>query len=138
MHTVISTRALSASPSKRLHELACHKSYAPLKIKSHSEWDWGEWMSDMNTLKIPSATGRLESLAQPKDHVQEYQPPRDVEWKVPPMALKHTASDRLNQLSQFKQIPNRWHVSRAALRAKPSPTIENLARPIPRKCVQRK
>ena len=117
-----------------------------MKIKSHSEWEWGEWTSDLKTAKIPPASARVEILAEPKQHMQGYEPPRDIQWKILPKTLKYTASDRLNQLAQFKNIPgfqedynpNCWHVSRAALRAKASPTIENLAKPIPRKCRQRK
>ena len=143
----ISRQALSATPSRRLINLARHKIYLPLHIKPQSEWDWGEWTSDINTAALQTTpSGRVIELSQPKNPPAAYQPCRQVQWPISPLSLQHVPSDRLVKLACPKQIPgyqedydpHAWSVSRAALLAQTSPCIENLAKPLPRKCRQKR
>ena len=138
---------LNATPSNRTIQLAKHKTYDPLLIKPDSEWDWGEWPSDMKPAALNATPSqRVSELATPKSLPTDYQPCKKVQWVIPRSALSHIAGERLTKLALPKQIvgyqedydPNAWKVSRAALLARPSPCIENLAKPIPRKCRQKK
>ena len=147
MRTVIPRPTLSAKPSARIAELARHKSYNLLQIKPHSEWDWGEWNSDINQSALTAiASERTIMLAQPKSSHRLYRPNRAVQWPIASHTLKHMASERVNKLAEPRQIsgyhedynPNRWTVSRAALLAQPSPRLDELATPLPRKCRTRK
>lgn len=143
----ISRRALSATPSRRLIYLARPKIYLPLYIKPHSEWDWGEWTSDIKTAALQATPSeRITELSQPKTPPPTYQPCRQVQWPISPASLQHVPNDRLVKLACPKQIPgyqedydpHAWSVSKAALLAQTSPGIDNLAKPLPRKCRQKK
>ena len=143
----IPQRALTANPSTRTHSLAVHKTYHPLSIKQDSEWEWEAWLSDVKPSALNATpTSRVTELATPKCPHRDYQPSRRVQWIIPQTALLHTAGERLIKLANPKQLTgyhedynsNRWKVSKAALMAQPSPCIENLAKPIPRKCRQKK
>ncbi len=138
---------MTAQPRPRTAQLAEYKKYHSLSIKPNSEWEWEAWSSDVVPSALnASATLRVTELATPKCPPKDYQPSRRVQWIVPRAALLHTAGERLTKLANSKQIPgyqedynpNRWNVSKAALMAQPSPCIENLAKPIPRKCRQKK
>ena len=145
--TKVSRKALSARPSPRITQLAAHKNYPLLPIKPQSEWEWSQWDSEImpQTLQF-TPTPRLEELATPKFLPKQHQPPRPTQWIISKATLQHVATDRLAKLAQAKQVPGyqkdynprAWSVSKAALLAHPSPCIENLAKPIPRKCRQKK
>ena len=145
--TKVSCKALSARPSPRITQLAAHKNYPLLPIKPQSEWEWSQWDSEImpQTLQF-TPTPRLEELATPKFLPKQHQPPRPTQWIISKATLQHVATDRLAKLAQAKQVPGyqkdynprAWSVSKAALLAHPSPCIENLAKPIPRKCRQKK
>ena len=145
--TVIPRAASSARPSHRLRQLAKHKMYLPLEIKEESEWDWGEWKSDINHAALhadPSA--RVIELSLPKKTHEHYLPNKAVMWPIQKSALQHSASEQQMKLGQPKQIPryqedynpHRWTVSRAALMAQASPRLEELSKQLPRKCCTRK
>lgn len=145
--TRVSRRALSACPSPRIRQLATHKNYPSLPIKPQSEWEWCQWTSDIPSKALQAtATARLEELATPKTLPKSHQPSKPTQWIISKATLQHMATDRLAKLAQAKQVPGyqkdynprAWIVSRAALLAQPSPLIENLAKPIPRKCRQKK
>lgn len=54
-----------------------HKTYPPLPIKANSEWDWGEWESDITTAtKNAVASPRVTTLADPKKAHPHYEPCR--------------------------------------------------------------
>ena len=147
MITVIPRAAFSARASQRVQHLARHKTYPPLKIKEDSEWDWGEWKSDISRLALRAdPSPRVTELSLPKTTDKLYAPNRSAIWPVKRSTLQHTASERQVKLSQPKQIPryqedynpHRWTVSRAALMAQASPRLEELSKPLPRKCCTRK
>lgn len=65
--TAIPSSAICVRPSGHLSRLARHKTYPPLLVKPNSEWDWGEWNTDISrTAKIAVASPRVSSLAEPK------------------------------------------------------------------------
>ena len=145
--TVIPRAAFSARPSQRLRQLARHKTYLPLQIKEESEWDWGEWRSDINHAALRTdPSPRVVELSSPKKTHKLYAPNRATIWPVKRSALQHGASERQIKLGQPKQIPryqedynpHRWTVSRAALMAQASPRLEELSKQLPRKCCTRK
>ena len=116
-------------------------------IKPHTEWDWGEWLSDINPLALKATpSSRLEELSQAKHPPKTYQLCRRVQWVIPSAVLRHSTSERVTKLACPKHItgyqedydPHTWRVSPAALYAQSSPCIESLAKPIPRKCRQKK
>lgn len=140
--TVIPKSALSARASNRIAELAGHKTYPSLPIKPNSDWDWGEWkteISEATRLATPSA--RVVSLAQPKNTHPCFESNRGVQWKVNKACLSHVASDLTMKLARPKSHnaaledynPRAWSVSRAALMAQASPRLTELATPLPRK-----
>lgn len=140
--TVIPSSALLIAPSSRLHELARHKTFPPLHIKSQSEWDWGEWESDINPAALSATPSQhICSLADPKQTPERYVGPRQVHWDVGKAARNHLASDRTTKLARPKNKhedtadydPQTYVVSRSALITQPSPRINQLATPIPRK-----
>ena len=145
--TIIPPAALRASATKRVTELSKHKTYPPLLIMDDSEWDWGEWQS-----QIPPATlsatvsSRVEHLAGAKKCSQDYNPPKSVQWPIKQSTLSAVATDRVKKLSQAKSKneqyedydPKAWKVSPAALHAQASQRLEELSTPIPRKCRTKK
>ena len=145
--TVIPGPALQAAPTSRLSELARHKTYPPLMIKPRSQWDWEEWQSDINPAALSAiASGRVCSLADPKNTPEKYAGPRPVVWEVGKTARNHIASDRTSKLARPKNKhedtadydPYTYVVSRSALIAQPSPRINELAVPLPRKVQTKK
>ena len=147
MKTVIPKSALSVHPSNRLLQLSRHKTYPPLPIKPSSEWDWGEWETDINQAsKLAEASPRVGTLAEPKNTHQRFEPCRDVQWKVSRASLSHIATDLTLKLARPKSHnaaqedynPRAWSVSRAALMAQASPRLGELATPLPRKVTPKK
>ena len=56
----------------RLGQLAKPKTYGGLPIKKMSEWDWGEWSSDVKSLKNYTCSSRVDQLAEPKATHEKY------------------------------------------------------------------
>lgn len=140
--TVIPEAALTVRPSKRLTRLSRHKTYPPLLIKNESEWDWGEWTSDISSAaKNATASSRIISLAEPKTTHPLYKKPREIQWEQSKEALSYMATERVGQLAKPKNRyveledydPQAWTVSLAARNAKASPRVDELATPLPRK-----
>lgn len=140
--TVIPMTALRVRPTQRLKQLSRHKTYPPLHIKKDSEWDWGEWVSDISpAAKNATASGHIVRLAEPKEDHALYKQCRQVQWKVTKEAQSHVASERVLKLAKPKNRnldledydPRAWNVSIAALNAKASSRIDELATPLPRK-----
>ena len=140
--TVIPSSALRVHPTQRLVRLSRHKTYPPLPIKNNSEWDWGEWATDIGqAAKTAQASMRVSGLAEPKLTHNSYKPCRTVQWEVSKAALSHSATERTQKLSQPKSHnpsledynPQAWNVSRGALLAQASPRLSELSTPLPRK-----
>lgn len=75
--TVVPEAALCVFPSERLSHLARHKTYPPLPIRPHTEWEWGEWTSDVTAAaKRAEASGRVMQLAETKKDHDLYRPCR--------------------------------------------------------------
>ena len=145
--TIVPRATKSAKPSRRIAELARHKTYSPLLIKPQSEWDWDEWQNNISPPALAAvATERITSLARSKPLHDSYQLSKPVQWPIAQHTLAHMASERLSKLSEARQLsgyredydPNTYVVSRAALLAQPSPRLDELAIPLPRKCRTRK
>lgn len=145
--TTVPETVLRARPSRHLCRLARHKTYPPLPIKPHSEWEWGEWEADISTAaRNALSSARVATLAEPKAAHQQYQPCKDVQWSVSKAALTRMASERMHKLARPKNRhgemedynPHAWSVSRAALTAQASTRIAELATPLPRKCRTKK
>lgn len=137
--------ALQSAASTRLEKLAQPKTYEPLPIKSDSEWDWGEWTSAIpKEVKGHVASARLEQLAEARSCPEGYLDNRQIEWPVARTALQMQATTRLQQLARPKtrqaldQDYDPYKVSFAARMAVPSPRVEDLAVPIPRKVRNKK
>lgn len=138
--SVVPDSAMNVQPTKRLEQLCQPKAYAPLPIKSDSDWDWGDW-----ALTVPKAaashvaSARLEQLAEPKPSSSNYVGNRSVIWPVAPAAMRVQATTRVQQLARPKtrqaldQDYDPYKVSFAARMAVPSPRVVDLALPIPRK-----
>ena len=103
VQTVVSEAAMKAEPSQRIEVLANAKTYAPLKIKPNSEWDWSEWESDLtDAAKNASASDRVLVLSNPKQPHRNYQEGRPVIWEVSQSAQKALPSLRVQQLARPK------------------------------------
>lgn len=133
---------MKAEPSERTEILAKPKTYAPLKIKENSEWDWSLWESDLpEAAKKATASERVVVLANPKETHKNYKEGRHVIWQVPEGAKKALPSLRIQQLARPKSRskynedydPNTWKVSSGAKVAQATPRISELATPLPRK-----
>lgn len=142
VQTVVSEAAMKAEPSQRIETLSQAKSYAPLKIKSSSEWDWSEWESDLTeAAKNANASERVLVLSNPKLPHRSYKEARPVVWEVSQSAMKTLPSLRVQQLARPKSRSqynedydaSAWKVSQGAKSAQATPRIAELAMPIPRK-----
>ncbi|XP_065652168.1 sperm microtubule associated protein 2 isoform X2 [Hydra vulgaris] len=141
VYTVISSSAKKALPSDRVQMLAKPKLSTELGIKPDSCWDYSEWHSDVSEAALkcePSA--RVVQLAEPKKLYASYKECRSVIWDVSCGAKNALPTIRVQQLalpkkSQYKEdYDSDWDkVNPTALVAKPSPRIEELAQPLPRK-----
>lgn len=144
---VIPRSALLVAPSPRLQRLARHKTYPPLHIKLHSEWDWDEWKSEINPAALNARPSQhICSLADPKQTPERYMGPRHVRWDVGKAAQNYLTSDRITKLARPKNRheatedydPRTFTVAHSALIAQSSPRINQLALPIPRKVRMKK
>lgn len=142
MMTKIPKAALLCRPSERIRQLARHKIHSPQDMKYNEDAEWQNWelgQQDLDSIPHPSA--RLVSLALPKLLNNSYVPPRLCKWDVTKEARNCVATERVHKLARPKNKhpegedydPHTWSVSRSALLAHPSPRIEELATPIPRK-----
>lgn len=147
VQTVVSETAMKAEPSQRIEFLAQAKTYAPLKIKPNSDWDWSEWESDLTeAAKNASTPERVLVLSNPKQPHRSYQEGRPVIWEVSQSAQKALPSLRVQQLARPKSRSqynedydaNAWKVSQGAKAAQATPRIAELAAPIPRKVRSKK
>jgi len=147
VQTVVSEAAMKTEPSQRMEALAQPKTYAPLKIKSNSEWDWSEWESDLTeAAKNATASDRVLVLSNPKLPHRSYKEGRPVIWEVSQSAQKALPSLRVQQLARPKSRSqynedydaNAWKVSQGAKSAQATPRIAELAVPIPRKVRSKK
>ncbi|XP_034530887.1 theg spermatid protein [Notolabrus celidotus] len=90
------------------------------------------------------ASAHIELLATPKHDHTKFKGERSVYWTVSRAARNHVASERLVELSSPKERKalfegyNPYLVSRAARSASPSPWIQQLSLPLPRKCCSKK
>ena len=91
--------------------------------------------------KKASPTGRCMELSKPKSLVEGYIPPRHVMWQVSKAAKRHTANNRMDDLSKpiirasmdhVQFDPNAFLVKESALKGKASKRIEELAVPLAR------
>ena len=128
---------MKTEPSQRVEVLAQHKTYAPLKIKSNSQWDWSEWESDLaEAAKNATASERVLVLSNPKLPHRSYKEGWPVIWKVSQSAQKALPSIRVQQLarpksrSQYNEDddPNAWKVSQGAKSAQATPRIRGGSR----------
>ncbi|XP_066268784.1 sperm microtubule associated protein 2-like [Branchiostoma lanceolatum] len=128
----------------RLEQLAAPKMYGELKIKNDTEWDWGEWRSEIPPAAMKAtATPRVETLAEAKRWHPEFLANRTVQWAVSDNAKTSIATIRLQQLSRPKSRGGNddydpYKVPRPALLAQASARISELCTPIPRKVRQKK
>lgn len=136
---VIQSVAKVSPASKRISDLARHKVYQPLPIRHNTEWEWGEW--DQTPPNIIAASPRVCTLAEPKEFSKYYTYPSQLPQLVNRASLQHIATERTVKLARPKSKhletedynPHAWAVSRYALLAQPSPRINELATPLPRK-----
>ena len=145
--TVIPHAALRGRASARVHHLSRHKTYPPLHIMEHSEWDWGEWPTTIPQTALHAATSdRVEELSVPTKPHKQYLPPRSVQWEVQRSARSAVASERVKKLASAKSRneqyedydPKAWQVSVAAQHAQASERLSELAVPLARKCRTKK
>ena len=73
--TMVPGTALHVTPTTRLSHLARHKTHPPLSIRSNTEWDWGEWPSDVSAAaKSAQTSARVSELAEAKRDHPMYRP----------------------------------------------------------------
>lgn len=132
--------ALTYHPTARIDELAQHKVHVIPNIKFEDS-DWQGWEERMLLAQqLPPVTDRVNTLAEPKLLHELHQMPR-LSFSVSKEAQNCIATERVHQLARPKNRhpesedydPNTWFVSRSALLAQPSPRIDELATPLPRK-----
>lgn len=143
--TTIPPSALRVTPSPRLLQLSAHKTFPLSPIKPNSEWDWGEWSSEVSSAaKTAEPSARVLQLAASKAPPAQYRSCREVRWPVSEAARSYVASESLQKLSRPRSRsegdynPSAYNISRGALVAQPSPRITQLATPVPRKCRTKK
>lgn len=120
--------------------LARHKVYVTPNIKFEDS-DWQGWEERMLLAReLPPASDRVNTLSEAKLVHKDYMPPR-LDFGVSKEAMNCIATERVYQLARSKNKhletedydPLTFTVSRSALLAQPSPRIEELATPLPRK-----
>ncbi|CAL8284322.1 unnamed protein product [Lota lota] len=90
--------------------------------------------------KTPTATPRVEQLATPKREHSGYVGERPSSRAVPRAVRRAVPSERVRELAGPRQRQalfqghDPYTVSACALLAKPSPRLQELALPLPRKC----
>lgn len=136
----MSQSALKYHPTPRIYQLAKHKEHVVPNIRFEDS-DWQGWEQRMIIARqLPPASDRVVTLSEPKSVHQLYQPPR-LDFSVSKEAKNCIATERIHQLARAKNKhldtedydPNTFTVSRAALLAQPSPRINELSTPLPRK-----
>lgn len=142
VQSVVSDAAMSAEATAKLEQLAKPKTYAPLKIKDSSDWDWSEWEADLSeAAKKATASERVVVLANAKNPHRNYKEGRPVIWEVSDPAKKALPSLRIQQLARPKSRSkynedydgNAWKVSPGAKNAQATPRIAELSAPLARK-----
>ena len=142
--TTVSKGAQNASASDRIEHLATPKQYQPLKIKESWEFDCYKWDNEITAAaKNAHATERLESLAESKSLHNQFRFAKPVRWNTEDSTLKAIATLRIQQLARPKSRGKNeqfdpYKVSSAAVHARPTPRIDELCLPIPRKIRQKK
>ncbi|XP_072175851.1 uncharacterized protein [Diadema setosum] len=137
--TTVSEAAKNAAPSARIEQLAMPKTYQPLKIKESWEFDCYRWDNEItDAAKNARCSERLEALAEPKSLHNHFRFAKPIRWKTEDSALKAIATLRLQQLARPKSRGKSeqfdpYKVSTAAIHGRPTPRIEELCMPIPRK-----
>ncbi|XP_078665984.1 sperm microtubule associated protein 2-like [Branchiostoma floridae x Branchiostoma belcheri] len=144
VYSIVPESAKRFEATQRLEQLSLPKMSRELKIKGDTEWDWGEWISEISpAAKQATATPRVETLAEAKRWHPEFLANRTVQWAVSDNAKTSIASIRLQQLSRPKSRGGNddydpYKVPRAALLAQASARISELSTPIARKVRQKK
>eukprot|EP00794_Sanderia_malayensis_P011767 gene11767-12984_t len=131
VYTTVSDAAKNCGANQRIETLANPKRYRQLPIKPDSNWDWGEWDSEIpeaakrgvsrSCIAIKSADQaknalpslRVQQLARPKSRSQ-YKEDYDQNWyKVSPSAKMAHANTRLVELCA--PIPRKVRQKRVAV-----------------------
>jgi len=134
----ITEGASQANFSQRVEQLAQPKN----REERFSNFDpyWGYNIGVSEAAKQGKATERLESLAHHKGYHKEFKDERPVQWQVSQEAIEAIASLRLQQLARprsrtmIKDDYDPYKISPSAKKTRPTPRIEELCAPIPRKC----
>ncbi|KAK7488953.1 hypothetical protein BaRGS_00019757 [Batillaria attramentaria] len=141
-YMVVSPEARTASASARLETLA-----QPKERKDHFEVyqsEWGQYFHVPPPALKARATERLEYLSEPKKYHKDFHGEKPIQWPVSEQAMKSLATLRLQQLSRprsrtmIRDDYDPYKVTPAARKARPTPRLEELSAPIPRKCRQKK
>lgn len=90
--------------------------------------------------ELPPVSDRVNTLSESKSLHKHYMAPR-LDFSVSKEAMNCIATERVHQLARSKNKhpetedydPHTFTVSRSALLAQPSPRIDELATPLPRK-----
>lgn len=146
VRSVLSKAAKSATPSRRIEELA--------KPKGCSDFPTGEyyWDNSALTSDIPEsalkhdASQRLLDLATPKDFHIDYKERKSVQWKVTKAARRALPTERTELLARPKSNgtykdcydPSWFQVVPAARKAHMTQRLEELAKPVRRKVREKK
>ncbi|XP_071846929.1 sperm microtubule associated protein 2-like isoform X2 [Apostichopus japonicus] len=144
VRTQVSKAAMNASPSARIEQLAKEKTYEPLKIKESYEFDSYVWDQEISkAAKNAKCSDRLETLAEPKQFHSSFQFAKPIQWETTESSKKAIATLRIQQLARptsrgKTENYDPYKVSSAAVHARPTPRIDELATPIPRKVRQKK
>ena len=103
VQTVVSLAAMKAELSQRIEVPANANTYAPLKLKPNSDWDWSEWESGLtDAAKNASASDRVLVLSNPKQPHRNYQEGDPVIWEVSQSTQKVLPSLIVQQLATPK------------------------------------
>ncbi|KAL8623686.1 hypothetical protein ACOMHN_004751 [Nucella lapillus] len=134
--------ACSATSTHRLEQLATPKNRTdPFETRQNQ---WGQYYPVPLPALSAKATERIDQLAEPKKDPKEFHGEKPVQWPVSEQALKSLASLRLQQLSRphsrtmIRDDFDPYKVSPAARKTRPTPRLEELAMPIPRKAKSKK
>ncbi|KAK6167616.1 hypothetical protein SNE40_021598 [Patella caerulea] len=141
-YTDITDGAKKAKLSQRVEDLAIPKSRVDRYDVNETQWGQRQPVSD--AAKKAVASERVEALAEAKPYHSNFQHAKPIMWEVSDLAIKALASLRLQQLSRprsrtmIKDDYDPYEVSRGARRARPTPRVEELSVPLPRKTREKK
>ncbi|XP_072025639.1 LOW QUALITY PROTEIN: sperm microtubule associated protein 2-like [Amphiura filiformis] len=144
VRTKVSDAAKTASCSSRIEQLAKEKTFSALPVKESWEFDCYVWDPEISkSAKNARCSDRLDNLAEQKRYHRSFQVARPVMWSVDDSSLKAIASLRIQQLARPKsrskyETFDPYKVSNGALHARPTPRVDELSAPIPRKVRQKK